>query len=107
MTTRQHCHRSCQKWSCSDNSKAVTGRNLAQAESKGVGSDRQCILFFRSTEESAYVDLDKSRFYKHLTMDKVTGPDAFVFQLNVISKRDLSVAHILIFLQEDTQVNIT
>lgn len=39
-------------------------------------------------------------------MDKVTEPEVFVFWLNVISKRDLPVAHILISLQEDTQVNI-
>lgn len=52
------------EWSCSDNSKAATGCNLAQAESKSVGSYRTYILFFKSAEESAYVNLDKFRFYK-------------------------------------------
>lgn len=53
------------EWSCSDNSKAVTGDNLAQAEPKGVGRDRSCILFFQSPKESAYVNVDKLYFYKY------------------------------------------
>lgn len=41
-------------------------------------------------------------------MDRVTGPEGFMFQLNMLStwgKRDVSIAHTLIFFQEDRQVN--
>lgn len=62
-------------------------------------------MFFKSTEESV-CKFGQIQFLYAVAMDKVTGPEVFVFQLNVISKRDLPVAHILIFFQEDTQVNI-
>jgi len=42
-------------------------------------------------------------------MDRVIGPEVFVFWLSTLStwgKKDVSVAHILISFQEDMRVNI-